>query len=216
MKSRFGNPEQPHLYYRDTIQAGIIMATPSEFDNSTFSLARDHLAAFVKKTATKLSGQSGRLLEVGPQERLLVRETFNNFSVDTFDVVDNYKPTIVGDITKHNSTIPDSTYDCVVCMEVIEHTVNPFDTIKEIRRILRHEGFLLISAPLNWRIHGPSPDCWRITEHGWNALLRDFDIIEIDILESPGRELFPIRYNVLAKCNKFKNTQDNELTFRFI
>ncbi|ACD18232.1 Methyltransferase type 11 [Paraburkholderia phytofirmans PsJN] len=192
------------------------MATPSEFDNSTFSLARDHLAAFVKKTATKLSGQSGRLLEVGPQERLLVRETFNNFSVDTFDVVDNYKPTIVGDITKHNSTIPDSTYDCVVCMEVIEHTVNPFDTIKEIRRILRHEGFLLISAPLNWRIHGPSPDCWRITEHGWNALLRDFDIIEIDILESPGRELFPIRYNVLAKCNKFKNTQDNELTFRFI
>ena len=192
------------------------MATPSEFDNSTFSLARDHLAAFVKRTATKLSGQSGRLLEVGPQERLLVRETFNNFSVDTFDVVDNYKPTIVGDITKHNSTIPDATYDCVVCMEVIEHTVNPFDTIKEIRRILRHEGFLLISAPLNWRIHGPSPDCWRITEHGWNALLRDFDIIEIDILESPGRELFPIRYNVLAKCNKFKNTQDNELTFRFI
>lgn len=192
------------------------MATPSEFDNSTFSLARDHLAAFVKRTATKLSDQSGRLLEVGPQERLLVRETFNNFSVDTFDVVDNYKPTIVGDITKHNSTIPDATYDCVVCMEVIEHTVNPFDTIKEIRRILRHEGFLLISAPLNWRIHGPSPDCWRITEHGWNALLRDFDIIEIDILESPGRELFPIRYNVLAKCNKFKNTQDNELTFRFI
>jgi SAM-dependent methyltransferase len=192
------------------------MATPSEFDNSTFSLARDHLAAFVKRTATKLRGQSGRLLEVGPQERLLVRETFNNFSVDTFDVVDNYKPTIVGDITKHNSTIPDATYDCIVCMEVIEHTVNPFDTIKEIRRILRHEGFLLISAPLNWRIHGPSPDCWRITEHGWNALLRDFDIIEIDILESPGRELFPIRYNVLAKCNKFKNTQDNELTFRFI
>jgi SAM-dependent methyltransferase len=192
------------------------MATPSEFDNSTFSLARDHLAAFVKRTATKLRGQSGRLLEVGPQERLLVRETFNNFSVDTFDVVDNYKPTIVGDITKHNSTIPDATYDCIVCMEVIEHTVNPFDTIKEIRRILRHEGFLLISAPLNWRIHGPSPDCWRITEHGWNALLRDFDIVEIDILESPGRELFPIRYNVLAKCNKFKNTQDHELTFRFI
>jgi SAM-dependent methyltransferase len=179
-------------------------------------LARDHLAAFVKKTAAKLSDQGGRLLEVGPQERLLVRETFKNFSVDTFDVVDDYKPTIVGDITKHNSAIPDSAYDCVVCMEVIEHTVNPFDTIKEIRRILKHEGFLLISAPLNWRIHGPSPDCWRITEHGWNALLRDFDIVEIDILESPGRELFPIRYNVLAKCNKFKSTQDNELTFRFI
>jgi SAM-dependent methyltransferase len=192
------------------------VATPSKFDNDTFSLAREHLAAFVQKTSRLLADQSGKLLEVGPQERSLVRECFSNFAVDTFDVVNTYKPTIVGDITKVNAAIPDSAYDCVVCMEVIEHTLNPFDTIKEIRRILKHEGYLLISAPLNWRIHGPSPDCWRITEHGWNALLRDFDIVEIDNLESPGRELFPIRYNVLAKCNKFKNAQDNELTFRFI
>lgn len=192
------------------------MATPSQFDNETFSLAREHLAAFVKKTSAALAGKSGKLLEVGPQDRLLVREAFANFTVDTFDVVDTYAPTLVGDITKYNHFIPDSTYDCIVCLEVVEHTLNPFDAVKELRRILKDGGYLLISAPLNWRIHGPSPDCWRITEHGWRALLRDFDIEEIDILESPGRELFPIRYNVLAKCNKLKNTQDHELTFRFI
>ncbi|CAB3695608.1 hypothetical protein LMG22037_03220 [Paraburkholderia phenoliruptrix] len=192
------------------------MATPSKFDNDTFPLTREHMDAFVRRTADRLSEETGRLLEVGPQDRSLVRQCFTNFSVDTFDVVDTYKPTIVGDITKVNSAIPESAYDVVVCMDVIEHTLNPFDTVKEIRRILRHEGHLMISAPLNWRIHGPSPDCWRITEHGWNVLLRDFDIVEIDILESPGRELFPLKYNVLAKCNKFKNTQDNELTFRFI
>jgi SAM-dependent methyltransferase len=192
------------------------MATPSKFDNDTFPLTREHMDAFVRRTADRLSEETGRLLEVVPQDRSLVRQCFTNFSVDTFDVVDTYKPTIVGDITKVNAAIPESAYDVVVCMDVIEHTLNPFDTIKEIRRILRHEGNLMISAPLNWRIHGPSPDCWRITEHGWNVLLRDFDIVEIDILESPGRELFPLKYNVLAKCNKFKNTQDNELTFRFI
>ncbi|WP_323121803.1 class I SAM-dependent methyltransferase [Burkholderia alba] len=192
------------------------MAVPSQFDNDTFSLARDHLAAFVEKTAGRLAEETGRLLEVGPQDRSLVRERFRNFAVDTFDIVDTYRPTIVGDITKHNGDIPDSAYDCIVCMEVVEHTLNPFDAVKEIRRMLRHEGHLLISAPLNWRIHGPTPDCWRITEHGWNALLRDFDIVEIDILESPGRELFPIRYNVLARCNKFKQSQDSDLTFRYI
>lgn len=42
------------------------MATPSKFDNDTFQLAREHLQSFIKKTATQLSGQSGRLLEVGP------------------------------------------------------------------------------------------------------------------------------------------------------
>lgn len=75
--------------------------------------------------------------------------------METFDIVDTYKPALVGDITKTNEFIADSTYDVVVCMEVIEHTLNPFDAIKEIRRILKHEGYLLISAPLNCRIHGP-------------------------------------------------------------
>lgn len=192
------------------------MATPSKFDNETFSLARDHLAAFIERTAVSLAKQRGKLLEVGPQDRSLVRECFTNFDIDTFDVVDTYQPTLLGDITKHNECIDDNTYDCVVCMEVIEHTLNPFDAIKEIRRILIDGGYLLISAPLNWRIHGPSPDCWRITEHGWIALLRDFDIVEIESLESPGRELFPIRYNVLAKCNKLKNSKDSDLNFRFI
>ncbi|MFK3796049.1 class I SAM-dependent methyltransferase [Pseudomonas sp. NPDC088444] len=192
------------------------MATPSQFDNDTFQLARDHLQQFVKKTAEQLRGESGRLLEVGPQDRSLVRESFHNFAVETFDIVDTYGPDLVGDITRVNEFIADSAYDVVVCMEVIEHTLNPFDAVKEIRRVLKDGGHLLISAPLNWRIHGPSPDCWRITEHGWNALLRDFDIVEIDILESPGRELFPIRYNVLARCNKTKQSQDSDLTFRFI
>jgi SAM-dependent methyltransferase len=195
----------------------IIMATPSKFDNDTAVLGQAHLADFIVDTARMLGSQSGgRLLEIGPQERSLVRESFTNFTIDTFDIVDTYAPTLVGDITKHNAFIADSTYDCVICTEVIEHTLNPFEAVKEIRRILKDGGYLLISAPLNWRIHGPTPDCWRITEHGWKALLRDYDIEKIDSLESPGRELFPIRYNVLAKCNKNKNTQDHELVFRWI
>jgi hypothetical protein len=101
-------------------------------------------------------------------------------------------------------------------LNVLEHTLDPFNAIKELRRIIKHEGYLLLSAPLNWRIHGPIPDCWRFTEHGWKVLLRDFDILDISILESPDRELFPIQYCLLAKCNKSKNTTDSELQFRYI
>jgi SAM-dependent methyltransferase len=192
------------------------MATPSKFDNETFLLARNHIDDFIKRTAQKLSEQSGKLLEIGPQDRSMVRKCFNNFDIDTFDIVDTYQPTYVGDITKYNSFIPDNIYNCVVCLEVLEHTLNPFNAVKELRRILKDGGYLLVSAPLNWRIHGPSPDCWRFTEHGWNVLLRDYDIVEIDILETPERELFPIKYNILARCNKNKNTSDDELVFRYI
>ncbi len=192
------------------------MAIVSKFDEESGPVARKHINDFILKTAKELSSHKGRLLEIGPQERSLVRENFTSFQIDTFDIIDTYKPTHVGDITKKNISIDDETYDCVFGMEVLEHTIDPFGAVKEMRRILKDGGYLIVSAPLNWRIHGPIPDCWRFTEHGFKVLLRDFDIIEIDILETPGRDLFPIHYNVLAKCNKTKSTSDSELKFRFI
>jgi SAM-dependent methyltransferase len=192
------------------------MAIVSKFDEETGPMGREHINKFIRKTAASLASCTGKLLELGPQERSLVRECFTNYSIDTFDIVDTYKPTHVGDITRRNDSIPDEAYDCVVCMEVLEHTLDPFGAVREMRRILKDGGYLLVSAPLNWRIHGPIPDCWRFTEHGFKVLLRDFDIIEIDILETPGRDLFPLHYNVLARCNLFKLTGESDIKFRFI
>ncbi|MFO0427086.1 MAG: class I SAM-dependent methyltransferase [Planctomyces sp.] len=192
------------------------MAVPSQFDNEFGVIARENINEFVRKTARALSDQSGKLLEIGPQERSLVRESFTNFAYESFDVVSTYGPTHVGDITRYNPSIADNTYDCVICMEVLEHTIDPFGAVRELRRILKDGGYLVVSAPLNWRIHGPIPDCWRFTEHGFRVLLRDFDILEFDILETPGRPLFPVHYNVLVRTDKSKNTPDSELRFRFI
>ena len=192
------------------------MATPSEFDNQFGVVARNHINDFVRSVAAKLAGCSGRLLEIGPQDRSLVRETLTQFAYESLDVTAAHRPTHVGDITKHNPLIPDSHYDCIFCMEVLEHTLDPFAAICELRRIGKDGSHLIVSAPLNWRIHGPIPDCWRFTEHGFKVLLRDFDILEIDILETPGRDLFPVHYNVLARVNKTKYTKDSDLQFRFI
>jgi SAM-dependent methyltransferase len=192
------------------------MAFVSQMDIDFFRMGREHITQFLKRTAKIISAQTGRLLEIGPQDRSEVRQCFANSTIDTFDIVDTYHPTYVGDITKHNDFIADGTYDCVVCMDVIEHTINPFAAVRELRRALRHGGFLLISAPLNFRIHGPIPDNWRFTEHGFKVLLRDFEVIEIDILQAPGRDLFPIHYNVMAKNDKYKHTADSDLKFRFI
>ena len=42
------------------------------------------------------------------------------------------------------------------------------------------------------------------------------DIVEIDSLETPDRELFPIKYNVLSRCDKTKDVRDSEIKFRWI
>jgi len=194
------------------------MDTPGKFDNETFELTREHIDNFIVRSANILNSEysSGNLLEIGSQDRSKVKTSFTNFTIDSFDIIDTYKPKYVGDITKYNPEISDSSYDCIACLEVLEHTLNPFAAVEELRRILKDGGYLLVSAPLNWRIHGPIPDCWRFTEHGWTVLLKNYDIIEIDTLETPDRELFPIKYNILAKCNKNKDVKDHELEFRYI
>lgn len=192
------------------------MAVVSQMDMELLLLLREHITHFLQRTGKRMGTHSGKLLEIGPQGRSQVQQYFNSFDIDTFDIVDTYNPTIVGDITKHNVQIPADTYDLVVCMDVIEHTLDPFGAVREMRRILKQGGILLISAPLNLRIHGPIPDCWRFTEHGFMTLLRDFAIIEIDILESPGRDLFPVHYNIVAENDKSKCTKDSDLQFRYI
>jgi SAM-dependent methyltransferase len=186
------------------------------YDTSTAPDVRRHIADFITKTYAKLPKKTGRLLEIGPQERSLVKETFAGFEYQSLDVVDTYGPTYVGDITRLNPQIADQSFDCVICMEVLEHCLQPFDAIKELRRMLKDGGHLLVSSPLNWRIHGPVPDCWRFTEHGYKVLLKDFDQVEIDILETPDRDLFPLHYNVLATNNLQKDVDARSLQFRFI
>jgi SAM-dependent methyltransferase len=188
------------------------MIIPSKFDNDTFSVAREHLNSFINKVA-KENNNNKKLLEIGPQKRSEVKKAFNQCQIETLDLVPDYNPDIIGDITKYNPNIQDSTYDIVTCLEILEHTINPFSAINEIRRITADGGLVLFSAPLNWRIHGPIPDCWRFTEFGWRILLKDFDIIEIDKLETPDRNLFPIKYNILARCNKSKDIDIYSIKF---
>lgn len=190
------------------------MIEPSEFDNNTFLLAREHLNSFINRTAKNYGNVlNNKLLEIGPQTRSEVQISFNMCDIETLDIVPDYNPDIIGDITKYNAHIKDSTYDVITCLEILEHTVNPFAAIEELRRIVKHDGYILFSAPLNWRIHGPVPDCWRFTEFGWKVLLKDFDIIEIDRLQTPDRNLFPIKYNILARCNKFSNVDIHTMKF---
>lgn len=189
------------------------MIIPSKFDNDTFPITREHLNSFINRVAKEYGSTNKKLLEIGPQDRSEVKAAFNMCDIETLDLVPDYSPDIVGDITKYNSHIKDSTYDIITCLEILEHTINPFSAIEELRRIAVDGGLVLFSAPLNWRIHGPVPDCWRFTEFGWRVLLKDFDIIEIDKLETPDRNLFPIKYNILAKCNKSKNVDVYSMKF---
>ncbi len=57
----------------------------------------------------------------------------------------------VGDIWKINEV--DSTFDAILCTEVLEHIPYPIDTLREFSRLLKKEGKLILTAPANCLRH---------------------------------------------------------------
>ncbi|MCA3055307.1 MAG: class I SAM-dependent methyltransferase [Rhodocyclaceae bacterium] len=49
--------------------------------------------------------------------------------------------------------VPDASFDVVLCTEVLEHVQDPIATLRELTRVLRPGGKLLLSAPLGCGLH---------------------------------------------------------------
>lgn len=177
------------------------MVKPSMQDEINYHLARAHMATFLESNKREFSGNRN-VLEIGPH----LREPW----FDTLDIVG--PATYVADITKR-IPVDDHTYDTVLCMDVLEHTLNPFAALEEIRRVLKPGGVLLASAPMDFREHGPLPDCWRFTRHGWRVLLKDWVYMPFDVFMSPDRPLMPLHICVFAVANHDVKVDPSTLEF---
>jgi SAM-dependent methyltransferase len=65
----------------------------------------------------------------------------------------------------------DRSLDLVLCSAVIEHTDDPAGLLREIGRVLKPGGDLILTAPFLHQIHGEPQDYWRFTAHGLRILL---------------------------------------------
>jgi SAM-dependent methyltransferase len=67
-------------------------------------------------------------------------------------------------------------FDTIILTEVIEHMPDPFLSIKEIARILKPGGTLLLTWPFNYPIHEIPNDHFRFTEFQMDRLLKNNSI----------------------------------------
>jgi ubiquinone/menaquinone biosynthesis C-methylase UbiE len=64
---------------------------------------------------------------------------------------DNSRLDIVSDIA--SIPVPDSSFDAVMCVEVLEHVPHPTEAIREFARITRPGGTLVITVPVSSLTH---------------------------------------------------------------
>ena len=173
---------------------------PSAMDVEHLALIRASVAT-LQRTAIEQFVRAGMtVLDVAPQDHEGIRPLLpDGISVETLDIDPAAGATYTADLCAYNEGIPADRFDAVFCTEVLEHTLDPFAATRELLRILRPGGHLVLSTPFNFRIHGPLPDCWRFTEHGLRALLRDFEIVELTGVETADRPLMPVHYRTVAR-----------------
>jgi SAM-dependent methyltransferase len=176
----------------------------SSMDNQHVVLIRENIKQFLQAISAKLEGQTALLLDVAPEAHEgAIAYMPDGIVVETLDIVADSGCTHTGDICQHNTHLENGRFDYITCTDVLEHTRAPWRAVDELFRLLRVEGVLYLSVPFNFRIHGPAPDCWRFTEWGLRELLSDFEILEVNALETPERPLMPIHYTVVAKRPKY-------------
>jgi SAM-dependent methyltransferase len=174
--------------------------TPSEMDVAHLAEIRASVDALQREAVERYVAAGTVVLDVAPQDHAGIRPLLPaNVTLETLDIDPAAGATYTADLCAHNPSIPADRFATVFCTEVLEHTLDPFAAVAELGRILAPGGHLVLSTPFNFRIHGPLPDCWRFTEHGLRALLRDLELVDLTAVETPDRPLMPIHYRTVAR-----------------
>lgn len=63
-----------------------------------------------------------------------------------------------------------NAFDTVLCNEVLEHVPEPKRLLEEAYRVLKPQGYLILTAPLTWGPHEVPYDFYRYTEFGLRYL----------------------------------------------
>jgi len=81
--------------------------------------------------------------------------------------------------------VENGRFDAVVCNQVLEHLPDPYAALRELRRVLKPGGRILLTAPLFYHEHQKPYDYFRYTRFGLRRLFAEagFDVVSIEWLE---------------------------------
>ena len=76
----------------------------------------------------------------------------------------------------------ESTFDTVVCLNTLEHDDRFWETLEQMKTVLRPGGYMAIITPtINFPIHDHPADYFRFTEQAYRDILFEgFEVLELE------------------------------------
>lgn len=143
---------------------------------NTFEIINGKLSKFLSRKGLNLfatvcmrelpTGSIVLAVGAGGQAGCLARRVAKERDLMLFelDIDANRTPDVIGDLCQ--LPIATESLDAVVALEVLEHVMNPIDACREIVRVLKPGGYLVLSTPFMFPIHDKPHDYFRFTKFG--------------------------------------------------
>ncbi len=119
-----------------------------------------------------------------------------------------------------NLKFESNIFDSVLCTQVLEHVYEHQLMMKEIHRVLKPGGTIILTVPFTWELHEEPFDFFRYTKHGLKELFEKTNF-QIDYIKPNGGKwaaIYQLRNNALYHSfkkktfyNKLKKLFYNEL-----
>lgn len=93
----------------------------------------------------------------------------------------------------------DNNFDSILCTQVLEHVYDHQTMVKEIYRVLKPGGHIMLTVPFAWEKHEEPYDFFRFTPHALTELFKQAGL-EIDYIKPNGGKwaaIYQLRTNML-------------------
>jgi SAM-dependent methyltransferase len=112
----------------------------------------------------------------------------------------------------------DASFDTVFSTQVIEHVDNFPGMIAESYRVLKKQGYLILTAPFCWELHEEPYDFHRFSKYGLQYDLEKagFEIIEIKPNGGKWAAIFQMGLNVLFSTRKYRTFRSRLVKLIFV
>ena len=184
----------PNIYKILTNLLPDSMIRPHVYDSSLFIKDFSKMLNNTNKSLSILDFGSG----LSPYKSLFINHDYQTY--DKYDEKDN-----VTNIVNDSDTEilhKDNSFDVIITTQVLEHLKEPSSIFHEFNRILKKDGYLLLTTHQNFEVHGEPEDYYRYTYYGlkYLGLKNNFKIINFS---STSGFFVELSYSLVSHLKRF-------------